>query len=385
MISLRRPGVVLAASLVACSQHAQSRPPTTVQGRAYHYADNSGLVVGTYGASVAQPLPGNLTVEAQALADHIVVDSRRVLDPTTESLGKVTADVVTSASATVAMGRVAREWRFEGTAAVTHDASVRGRPARLGGIARVSTEPDYEAFSGALRAGIDLAERNTSLDLSVGVGRDVIEPVAAPPGMEGRWPASHRRLAGTLSLSQVLNPRAVASAGVGATLQRGRLASPYRNAIVNTTLYPEVVPDERDRYTGFVGVSWSAGTNTALHLRQGFYADSWDVKAVIPEVILARELEPGLLLAGRYRFYRQWGASFYSPRYDSRMGVMTGDQRLGAIQDHHAGFDLRWRLGEPRGPGAILLAGYELSLLDYLPIDRRVIAHMFALGVETAF
>ncbi len=359
------------------------RPPAAAELRGDYYRDNTGLLVATYGARVTQPITSRATVELRALGDTIEIDGREAFDPATQSAGRPTADAVTSASATVGGGSVAHKSRYEGMAAFRYDGRLGGSASTVGGMLRMSTEKDYASISGGAHGSLELLDRNLVLTGFVGHGRDRVKPVEVPPGQAGDWPATHQRWTFTGTASQILTPTLLVAGGGGVTLQRGQLASPYRRAIVGTTLYPEVVPRQRNRFTAFVAGSWEIERGLALHLRQGVYFDSWDVAALIPEAVLAMELSPTLVLSPRYRYYRQSRASFYQPRYSRIASIMSGDLRLGEIQDHTLGAELRWGVSVGRaGIESIgLHFGYDLSLLDYREADIRVVAHMFQLGL----
>jgi hypothetical protein len=358
--------------------------PAVVEARAYHYQDSSGLLVGTYAAGLRQPLPGGLVVDAHALADYVRIDGRTAFDPTRPGADRSAPDAVTSASATAGGGAVAEEWRFEGLVGLGIERVARGLPVSAGATVRASTEPDYRSFAGALRAGAELFERNTSVSLAVGYGSDRVEPVEVLGGQEALWPASHQRWTVSAAGSQILTRRLVLAAGATVTFQRGRLSSPYRRALVRPTLLlPEVLPEGRDRATGFVGLSWAVGARAALHLRPGWYLDDWGVKAFIPEAALAAEIEDGVLLTASYRLYWQGAASFYQATYPDVAPVMSGDLRLGPIHEQVGGLELRWRLGRGGGLAEFpLLVGYQLSALDYRAVGARVVAHVFMLGLE---
>lgn len=349
-----------------------------VEARAYHYQDDSGLLVGTYGVAGRQRVR-NTTVEAKALADYVRIDPGQAYDPSQAVTGSRPPDAVTSASSTAGGGAVARKWRFEGQAGFTYDCPIRARPAWIGALARASTEPDYRSLSAALRSGVELFDRNTTVTALLGYGHDTVDPVEAPPGQRGQWPATHERWAAIVSLSQLLSPTLMLSTGLGLTRQRGRLSNPYRRAIVNTLLLPEAMPDARDRATGFIGLSWYVADGAALHVRQGLYADTWGVRAIIPEATLAIEPEPGTVVSATYRYYGQTAASFYQVVYPEVAPLMTGDLRLGIVRDHNVGLNLRWL---PETVALPVLAGYNVSILDYVGAGARVVAHVFWFGFE---
>jgi hypothetical protein len=349
--------------------------------------------VETLALGVEQPVSARVTASARAITEQIVVE-RKPLDLGDPGAMQGTGhpphdpDAVTSASSTAAGGSAADEWRFEGTGNVAVDGHVEGEPAMARALVKASTEPDYGSLYGGVGGRIELFQRNTTVAGFVGFGRDVVSPVEAPPGQMDDWPATHRRVNGGLSVGQLLSRDLVLNGGVGLTWQWGELANPYRRALVRTTLYPETVPDDRGRGTAFIGLSWYLGRETAAHVRQGFYADTWEVVAVVPEVALVTALADSLLVTGRYRLYKQWRAEFFEAHYHSVLPIMTGDVRLGPITEHTFGAEVRWTVfGEHLDFGALsLLGGYELSRMHYEEYATdRIMGHVFSLGMAASY
>lgn len=374
-----------AAALLAgsCGHHPPTARPSAAEARAHHYQDSSGLLARTYGAWLRQGLPGGTTAELKALADYVRLEPD---DPTSPHAHHHGPDAVTSASATAAGGEVASEWRFEGQAGLDVAGEVAGAPASVGVLARASTEPDYKSVAAAAQAMVELGERNTTLSLLLGYGRDRVEPVEVFRGEEAQWPASHDRITGTLSIAQLVSPVAIASAGLAGTWQRGTLSSPYRRAVVGPSLLlPEALPRARDRFSGFLGLSMLLTPRFAVHFKQGVYADSWSVRAFIPEVTLAVEPAPRILVQAGYRFYLQSSASFHQVTYDDVRPVMTGDPRLGRVRDHTLGLEVRRSFGPSAHLALPILLGYQLSTLDYLDRGSRVVAHVFTAGAGAEY
>jgi hypothetical protein len=376
---------ILLLAVAGCG-HGSAERPSAAEVRAYHYQDSSGLLVGTYGGAVRQRLPGRTSVEARALADYVRIDPDRGFDPSDPTADRRAPDAVTSASATAGGGEVAEEWRFEGLLGFDVEREVRGAPASIGAVVRASTEPDYRSVSVAARASAELFERNTGVSVLFGYGRDRVLPVEVFGGQEALWPASHDRWAGTASISQLLSPALVLTAGVAATWQRGMLSSPYRRALVYPTLLlPEALPRARDRYSGFVALSASLTPRLALHVQQGAYLDDWSVRAFIPAAVLAAEVDEGILLQLGYRFYAQSRASFYAAVYPEPRPIMAGDVRLGRVHDHHVSLELRRALRQSGRLKLPLLAGYQLSVMDYRSVGSRVVSHVFMLGLAADY
>jgi hypothetical protein len=153
---------------------------------------------------------------------------------------------------------------------------------------------------------------------------------------------------------------------------------------VLTSLFPERLPAERLRTTGYVGLSWSPRSGTGLHLRQGLYADSWGVRSLAPELALAQAaLRQGLVTLS-YRLYLQDGARFYAARYDTLTEVRSSDPRLGTVVEHRPGVKLAWTLwGHPEASEYLRLhGGYALSLLRHVQAgNHRTRAHILSLGL----
>jgi hypothetical protein len=388
------PGLaLLAIAAVGC---AGARDRDGVAGaRGWYYGDNSGVDVATVAVEATEPVAAHTAVTARALLDRVRL-RRTQIDPSTidpggehgehgghTGHGDHAPDVVTSASALVGDGAVADEDRWEGRLRLEHDGGAE-TPWRTWAGARASTEPDYLAWTATAGASIELAERNTAVGAEVGYGRDRVEPVEAPPGQQAAWPAHHDRITASLSVSQVASPAVLLSAGAAVTRQRGELASPYRRALVRTTLFPEVVPDERDRATAFVAASAAISARLALHLRAGAYRDSWGVWALIPEVAVGAELATDLLATISYRHYRQRAADFHRAVYDRVEPLLSGDPRLGPIAGHTAGGHLAWTVRGSRGDaGAITVdGGYQVVVLDIpLATSQLVVGHQVVLGV----
>jgi hypothetical protein len=360
-----------------------------VDARGFYYLDNSGVSVATLGASVAQPVDPRTVVSARAAGERIKLE-RKPLPPGDPNHSHETGhpphdpDAVSSASSTAGGGSVKEELRFEGLVGARRALDWAGRPAGARMLVRGSTEPDYRSLYVGAGGDLELGRRATAVTAFVGVGRDRVLPVEAPPGQDDDWPATHWRVNGLASVSQAVHPRVLLAAAAAFTVQRGQLSSPYRRALVLTTLFPENHPSARDRVTGYVGGIVYLGWETALHLRAGAYADSWEVMALVPEATLATSPWPSLLLTARYHLYLQSRAYFFDSVYPRVETIMTGDVRLGPILEHGVGLSARWTVRGQRGePGALTLSGgWSFAATDYRDYGTALIlAETFHLGL----
>jgi len=373
------------ALLLACACVPAAGPrsrPGNAELRTTHYADNSGLGVFTLGAAVEQPVSQHFTATLRGVVDHIAVERTVVEAPpaivanqATGHVDQLSADIVTSASSVVTGGPGSRKWRLEAVPGVRWEGDVQGAPSSAAVSFRISSEPDYDSLLVLARASTSLFEDNTTLSAFVGSGADRVEPPRAPPGRADLYPAAHWRALGGASLSQILSPIWLGSLGVSATHQQGSLSNPYRRATVRTSLFPEILPDSRNRFTAFLASSVYLGADTAVHARLGAYLDSWEVYSLIPELILSKAIAERFLIELQYRYYRQSRASFYQPVYAAVEALMAGDQRLGRIEEHAGGIELEWQLlGRRSSFGALrLLARGELSRLRYTQLPTEAI------------
>jgi hypothetical protein len=385
----RRAALLLA---LACTPAAGVRSrPGSAELRTTHYSDNSGLGVLTLGGAVEQPLSEQLTATLRGVADHVVVDRTVVEVPpaivanqATGHVDELSADIVTSASSVVTGGPGSRKWRLEAVPGLRWDGDVQGAPTSAGASVRVSSESDYSSWLVLLRAGTSLFEDNTTLSAFAGFGADEVDPPRPPPGQADRYPASHSRVLGGASLSQLLSPIWLAALGVSATHQQGTLSNPYRRATVRTSLFPELLPTSRNRFTAFAASSVYLGWDAAAHARVGGYFDSWGVRSLIPELVLSKAIAERFLVELQYRYYRQSKARFYQPVYADLEELLAGDMRLGRIAEHAGGVELEWQLlGRRAGFGALRAVGrVELSRLRYTQLPTEpILGRILQLGL----
>ncbi len=377
---------IAAAQLVAQGGHAnETATPADLDAgqaelQAFAYDDDQGLRVMTWGAGVVQPVSSRLALTAQGYVDEITIvrPATHIHDPGAGVTGHAhdEVDIVTSASVSIGGGGRVEEKRYEGNLGFIYEMPSDEAPLVLNGSGRASTEPDYRSYAVQLGASSEFFQRNTTLSVSVGYGNDRVLPPEPPPGEDDEWPATHERVNGSVTSSQLLSPRLVLRGGLALNYQFGRLENPYRRAPVKTSLFPERLPDERVRGVAFLELSYYLGWEAALHLRNGFYADDWGVIAFIPEVTVAKDLSDGLTLSATYRLYEQQPAAFYAVPYDDLESMRTGDIRLGSVVAQRFAVDINWVIWEPRSRAGSLALYAEGAVLhtDYRSLGPYQVA-----------
>jgi hypothetical protein len=393
---------VLAATLSASEPEmeiAAPRLPGRVEAQSNFYADDHGLYVSTTGGEAEHPLGGTLALKLRALADWIgiyppddyVEDHSHHLpgghvhdpggNPDAGPGGSV--DAISAASARAGSGGGAQELRGELAAGLLRRTRPGGRPLALGLEARVGATAS---------ASLEANRGNTTMSGHGGFSLERINPDPSQASAGEEWPARQLKIAAGSAVSQTLTPRLAVSAGASGAYMVGRLSSPYRRALIVTTLFPERLPADRLRTTAFAQAGYYLGkvlgNGMALHSRQGFYIDTWGAKAWIPETALALEMGPRLLLTLKQRSYVQRPASFYKTVYAPTDRLRTGDTRLGGLEEHGGGIEIDWSL--PRGAGArgplILSLGYAFSRLEYWSLPGHDLrSHVARLGATVDY
>lgn len=365
-------------------------PPRTglVETQNHYYIDDQGLSVWSSHTTVDQPVAERLDVTVEGITDQVVIRSKAVeaqrgAEHLTGHDSHFGVDAVSSASVSAGNpGGTTEEWRYQGNVGLRAHGGSSEAPVQASVQARGSHEPDYDSVSGLASGSWELNERNNTLTAFAGYGKDWVEPDEPPPGEATEWPAQHQRVFAGATFSQVLNSSSWAGVGVSTAFQAGKLESPYRRAVVQTTLFPEAVPETRNRWIPFAQCALHLGWRSALHLRQGFYADTWGVRAIIPELVLRKSVGADWLVSVGYRFYHQWPASFYSPLFEQREEYMSGDSRLGTLTDHSPSVTIRWQFLRNDEWGSMnAQAGYRGSILRYVESEQRVQAHVSTLSL----
>lgn len=376
-----------------------AKPAGRVEGNVHSYQDDNGLYVTTVSGGIEHPVLSRLTLRVRAVADWITIlaasPAPAAADPHAgheghehleEDENTAIPDAVSGASARVSTGPGdSRETRLEGVLGMAYRDRIRNVPVIVSSEARSSLEPDYSSWAGSAAGQAEFFGGATTVTAFIGGGRDKISPATVPPGQDGEWPATQSKVSGGFSLTQAVTGRMQLSAGASSALQTGRLSSPYRNSLVGITLFPEKLPQERLRGTFFLQSAWYLGMGTALHLRQGAYADDWGVTAWIPETAIASEFGRHAMLTLRHRFYAQAPARFYKSVYPDRLGFQTGDLRLGSIFDQTGAMDFEYRIGRTAGPITLSLE-YLFSRREYPDLGPRVLwSQVFSISARAEY
>lgn len=254
-------------------------------------------------------------------------------------------------------------------------------PGYAGGSLRYSGETDFHSVMAGVNGGMELFQRNTALAGNVGGGFDYADPSEPPPGEATRWPTTTARVTAGAQLGQLLSARTRLGFSYAFSALLGPQESPYRRALVHTTLFPEHLPETRFRHVlgGELGIY--LGKGVAFFHREGLYFDSWGVQAVIPETALPIEIGSRWMVTPRHRWYSQAPARFYAANYHELTGGwLSGDPRLGRLEGNDVGIDLEYSL-EPDDRSPALGLSFTFSDLR----DRDVGSRTRSFSVAVSF
>ena len=338
--------------------------------------------------------------------------STRVMQPMLDGMfdagerGLATAhflvDAITSASAGsgAANAKPFTERRYEGGGGYTHEFdgpkdSILDR-YRIGGDAKYPTESDYDSLYIGARFEADLAQKNASFGLGVGIGGDTITNAGAQSPMGGPQiqcdvtsPATATQCSLSTyslstSLSQILSKNMTVAVSYDLEKLDGYQANPYRTVITATGLVPEVHPNQRLRQA-FAGTLryYVAATHTTLIGAYRYYHDDWKIHAHTPELRIVQAVGTMADASIRYRYYRQTASYFYEDRYPTldtaKINYVTDDPKMsgfdGSTMEAKLGV-----LGEAFGLSGNWAGARFETVLEYIIQHNRfgdaVVAHV---------
>lgn len=209
--------------------------------------------------------------------------------------------------------------------------------------ASYSHESDYISRSFSLLGAVSTEDKNTTLNLGVGVTSDDIRP---------SYGGVHETKNVTdvlLGVTQVLSKQDIAQLNLGYSHGRGYYSDPYKLA--------DERPRIRDRYT--VMARWNhhfAATDGTSHLSYRYFGDSWDIKSHTLSAEYVQPLPKGWTLTPSLRLYTQTEAEFYlavdpllapGPAFPPFGATeYSEDQRLSAFGAITLGLKVAKKLGE---------------------------------------
>lgn len=370
-MQLTRCVVAAGVLFAAGSARAQSVDERRATASFRVYADDDHLTVVSPSAGMQVPMGDDVSFDTNVAADVI---------------SGASVDVISEASPTaidetrLEVGAGAT-WRFHRLAS-----------ARVRGIA--SHERDYDALRLNLGFNVELAQRNTVIDLDYMGGPDEVGSSVDP--MFEKHRTSHRLMT---TITQVVDRRTYLDLAVEGSYADGFHASAYRTVPVSDPLsselmrVPEVTPTVRKGVAALIRArrAIDAAARLAVHASYRYYVDDWSVDShtgiVTAIARTSRRTVVGLSLRG----YLQSAADFYQPRYELVGGELpvlrTRERRLGRMRSVQASatFDLQLTERGDSGPRLVFAAALMGFSWPDFPAQQRRMAGTMTISASSAF
>ena len=260
------------------------------------------------------------------------------------------------------------------------------------------TENDYKSHSIFVAARTEAYEHDTQLELSYARNFDLVcDRVQAVNAQAPRFRSledstgcfggsdplrtRHRLSIDGLQASwtQAWTPTFATQLAYTAQLLEGFQSNPYRSVILGQGLEAqEHHPENRARQSLAARANlYVRPIKIAIRIGARLYRDTWDITSGTGEVEIERYLLEGFRLAGRARYYRQTGASFWSDDYtggDPPLGpkgqYWTGDRELSPFSSIAFGGRLTYGIAPTKGRIIGLMTGLKVgAALDVVQFD----------------
>ena len=298
------------------------------------------ILVGSWSVARAD---GELTVRGMYYKEPRTRVVQPMLDATFDVGERATGDAhflvdaITSASAASGAGGVSfTEKRYEAGAGYLR---TLGR-FRLGGTAKYSTEPDYQALYGALHGEVDLFDKNVTVNLTLGAGHDNVDNSGVGP-MAPRREGTLDTMLASIGVSQIVSEHGLVALSYDLIHQGGFQQNAYRLVSVSAgggMLVNEKHPDVRTRQALAASIKWYFPSITTTVIGQyRFYADDWDLHAHTPELRVVKDFGDWVSVGARYRYHAQDAADFFRETYLEVTPDITADVKLSAFDSHLVG------------------------------------------------
>jgi hypothetical protein len=209
-----------------------------------------------------------------------------------------------------------------------------------------SDENDYQSDTASFGVSMDMFGNMTTVSLGYARSWDTVENNNDPSFSKDVDRQNYK-----VGLSQVLTKDMIMEVNYEAITDEGFLNNPYRSARyldptspIGYSYEPEVYPNTRTSNAVAVRALYYLSWRAATYAEYRFFNDTWDITANNIEVGYVHPLGSGWILEGRYRYYTQNEADFYSdlfPRQDSQ-NFVARDKELSEFTSNTIGFTVSY-------------------------------------------
>lgn len=296
--------VVVLGAGPARAEHMSQNPSGELSFRGNYWRDRNTRIINPT-VDVRQTLPNDINVNAHYLLDAITS---------------------ASVAAGVSADKPFTELRHEAGFGV--EIPVKGKSA-IAARYSYSSESDYFSHSAGLRLKLSLFSDNTNLGIGADYTHNTVGKRLGPTGYLTMGELHSARV--TLLFSQLLSRRALLTASLESTFQKGYMNNPYRPVFVNGERREfEHLPEFRARNVISVwpAINVPISNSTLVpHLTikpaLRVQLDSWEAHAVSPMLSLAIPVGPTEFRL-LFSYYYQRQTFFYSSESGGRMNYFEG-------------------------------------------------------------
>ena len=209
-----------------------------------------------------------------------------------------------------------------------------------------SEEDDYEANTASFGISMDMFGNMTTVSMGYARGRDVVGNNNDPDFSEDVDRQNY-----LVGLTQVITRNLLMEVNYEAITDEGFLNNPYRSvryldptSSLGYSYEAEVYPNTRTSNALAVRSLYFLPYRASIFTEYRFFDDTWGIRAHNVELGYIHPLSSGWLFEGRYRYYTQNSADFYSdlfPRQNSQ-NFLARDKELSTFNSNTLGFSVSY-------------------------------------------
>ncbi len=256
-----------------------------------------------------------------------------------------TSDVTTSAS-----GRLIAAGNFPQAQYTDSRKSVSATYGRKFGSHLPTIDLSYAKENDYTARGVEVSDSWTvlhglgTLHAGFSLARDIVAPVTN----RLQLPKSENGF--SLGFTRILGERDLIDVSASWMQLSGYLDDPYKVVPIGpagtTNTVAEHRPDTRSRRALVVKYGHHYPWEGAVKVTYRYYNDSWSIQAHTLEIEYDQHLFSDWIVAPRFRFYTQNGASFYASRLDTPRTYLSADYRLSPMSSVLGGLTISRRIND---------------------------------------
>jgi hypothetical protein len=209
-----------------------------------------------------------------------------------------------------------------------------------------SDEDDYQGNTASLGVSMDMFGNMTTVSLGYAYGWDTVENNTDPAFSEDIDRQNYR-----VGLSQVLTKDMVMELDIETVTDEGYLNNPYRSvryvdpgSALGYSFQSEVYPSTRTSNAAAIRSIYYLPYRASVSAEYRIFNDTWDITAHNVKLAYVHPLPRGWLLEGRYRYYTQTAADFYSDLfpYKDAQNFLARDKELSKFDSNTLGFTVSY-------------------------------------------